>query len=153
MANWTDMGHAMRRRMGAPSNHHEATGASMSNRTNLTPEEIIASVEHASSPRRYMGMIASAVNVTATAPLKGKLMPKNNKQAADPTITNKANRKNVSAGNAAQSERMGARYSIGVKFPKGTNIESSSTMGNARMVPSVSGRQAPNFDAGMSGPY
>jgi hypothetical protein len=153
MANWTDMGHAMRRRMGAPSNHHEATGASMSNRTNLTPEEIIASAEHTTSPRRYMGMAASAANVTATSPLKGKLMPKNNKQAADPTITNKANRKNVSAGNAAQSERMGARYSIGVKFPKGTNIESASTMGSARMVPSVSGRQAPNFDAGMSGPY
>jgi hypothetical protein len=153
MANWTDMGHAMRRRMGAPSNHHEATGASMSTRNNLTPEEIIASVEHASSPRRYMGMAASAANVTATSPLKGKLMPKKNTQAADPTITNKANRKNVSAGNAAQSERMGARYSVGVKFPKGTNIEASSTMGNARMVPSVSGRQAPNFDAGMSGPY
>jgi hypothetical protein len=146
------MGHAMRRRMGAPSNHHEATGASMSNRTNLTPEEIIASAEHATSPRRYMGMIASAANISG-APLKGKLMPKNNKQAADPTIANKANKKNVLAGNAAQSERMGARYSIGVKFPKGTNIESSSTMGSARMVPSVSGRQAPNFDAGMSGPY
>jgi hypothetical protein len=152
MANWTDMGHAMRRRMGAPSNHHEATGASMSNRTNLTTEEIIASAEHVNSPRRYMGMVASAANISG-APLKGKLMPKNNKQAADPTIANKANKKNVLAGNAAQSERMGARYSIGVKFPKGTNIESSSTMGSARMVPSVSGRQAPNFDAGMSGPY
>jgi hypothetical protein len=99
-----------------------------------------------------MGMAAGAANISGS-PLKGKLMPKKNTQAADPTIANKANRKNVSAGNAAQSERMGARYSIGVKFPKGTNIEAAATMANAKMVPSVTGRQAPNFDAGMSGPY
>lgn len=151
MATWTSVGHAMRRRMSAPSNHHEATGASMS-RNNPTPEEVISSAEHANSPRRYMGMAAGAANISGS-PLKGTLIPKKNVQAGDPTIANKANRKNVSAGNAAQSERMGARYSVGVKFPKGTNIEAAATMGNAKMVPSVSGRQSPNFGAGMSGPY
>ena len=40
MATWTSMGHAMRRRMGAPTNHHEAAGKSMSK--DLTPEQITA---------------------------------------------------------------------------------------------------------------
>lgn len=151
MATWTSLGHAMRRRMGAPSNHHEATGNSMS-KNNMTPEEVLASAEHANSARRYVGQVSGVANMSG-APLKGKLMPKKNTQAGDPTIANKANRTNMLAGDAAQSERMGARYSIGVKFPKGTNIEASSTMANAKMVPSVTGRQAPNFDAGMSGPY
>ena len=55
MALWTSMGHAMRRRMGAPSSHHEAAGKSMA-RNIMTPEEVIASAQHANSARRYVGM-------------------------------------------------------------------------------------------------
>jgi hypothetical protein len=148
---WTSLGHAMRRRMGAPSNHHEATGKSMS-KNNMTPEEVLASAEHANSARRYVGQMSGVAN-TSGAPLKGKLMPKKNTQAGDPTIANKANRSNVSAGNAAQSERMGARYVVGAKFPAVHSIEATATMANAKIVPSVAGKNAPNFEYGMNTEY
>ena len=148
MALWTSMGHAMRRRMGAPSSHHEAAGKSMS-KSVPTTEEILASAAHAKSPRRYMGMDAAKFTNASGTPEKGTLVGKKNAQAADPTSGGKANRANVPSGNAAQSERMGARYNIGVKFPVGTEPAAAATMANARIVPSVSGRQTPNFDAGI----
>jgi hypothetical protein len=77
-------------------------------------------------------------------------MPKKNAQASDPTAGGKANRANVSAGSAAQSERMGARYNINVKFPVGHDPAASATMGSAKIVPSIAGRQAPNFGDGIS---
>ena len=148
MALWTSMGHAMRRRMGAPSSHHEAAGKSMS-KSVPTTEEILASAEHSKSPRRYVGMDA-AKSFEAVKPEKGTLMPKKNTQASDPTAGGKANRKNVSAGNAVQSERMGARYNVSVKFPAGHEPAAAATMANAKVVPSVAGRQAPNFGDGMN---
>ena len=54
MPSWTSLGHAIRRRSGMPTNHHESAGKSMS-RNNMTPEEVIASAEHANSPRKYVG--------------------------------------------------------------------------------------------------
>ena len=149
MALWTSMGHAMRRRMGAPSSHHEAAGKSMS-KSVPTTEEILASASHSNSPRRYVGMDAAKFTNASGTPEKGTLMPKKNTQASDPTAGGKANKKNVSAGNAAQSERMGARYNIGVKFPAGHEPAAAATMGNAKVVPSVAGRQAPNFGDGMN---
>lgn len=151
MARWTDLGHAMRRRMGAPSNHHEASGNSMS-RNNMTPEEVIASAEHANSARRYVGQVSGVADMSAT-PLRGTLMPKKNLQAGDPTIANKANRKNIYVPNAAASERTGARYVIGASFPAVHQSEVGANMVNARIVPSVAGRQAPNFNNGMNGTY
>lgn len=152
MANWSDMGHAMRRRMGLSASHSESAGT-MKNRNIDTPEEVLASAAHMSSPRRYVGMDYSGVTNVSGKPLKGKLMPKGNKQSADPTIMNKANRKNVSAGTSTQSERMGARYTIGAKFPAVHSVEASATMGNARMVPSSVGRQAPDFNYGAKSGY
>ena len=149
MALWTSMGHAMRRRMGAPSNHHESAGKTMA-RNIMTPEEVIASAAHSNSARRYMGMDAAKFNNVSGTPAKGKLMPKKNTQASDPTIANKANKKNVSAGNAAQSERMGARYRTAVNFAPTVDPAAAPTMANAKTVPSVSGRQAPNFGDGMN---
>ena len=149
MALWTSMGHAMRRRMGAPSSHHEAAGKSMS-KSVPTTEEILASASHSNSPRRYMGMDAAKFTNASATPAVGKLMPKKNTQASDPTAGGKANKTNVSAGNAAQSERMGARYNISVKFPVGHEPAASATMGSAKVVPSVAGRQAPNFGDGMN---
>ena len=146
MALWTSMGHAMRRRMGVPSNHLEAAGKSMA-RNIPTPEEIIASAAHSSSPRKYMGMDA-ATSAAPVMPERGTKIAKKNTQAGDPTIADKANRKNVSAGNAAQSERMGARYRTSVKFPVGTEPAAAPTMRNAKIVPSVMG-QSGNFDNGM----
>ena len=144
MAAWTSMGHAMRRRMGAPSNHLEAAGKSMA-RNHMTPEEVIASAEHANSARRYMGM--DAAKATTAAPSRGTAVAKKNTQAADPTAGGKANRKNVSAGNAAASERMGAKYRVTASFPT-VAPEAGPTMANAKTVPSVMG-QAGNFGNGM----
>ncbi len=139
MANWSDMGHAMRRRTGVPSSHSESVGT-MKNRSIDTPEEVLASAAHSASPRKYVGADYSDVTNVSAKPLKGKLMPKKNVQAGDPTIMNKANRKNVPAGDAARSERMGARYVIGAKFPAVHSIEASATLSNAKMVPSKAGK-------------
>ena len=151
MATWTSLGHAMRRRMGAPSNHLEAAGKGMS-RNNMTPEEVIASAEHANSPRKYVGQMSNVANVSG-APLKGTLVGKKNTQAGDPTAGGKANKKNVLMNNAAASERMGARYVIGATFPAVHSAEASSTMMNAKTIPSVAGRQNPNFQNGMGTSY
>lgn len=144
MALWTSMGHAMRRRMGAPSSHHEAAGKSMA-RNIMTPEEVIASAQHANSARRYVGM-DMAKTVEAVAPEKGTLKPKGNKQASDPTIANKANKKNVLA---TPSERSSARFRVSASY--GTVApEAAPTMANAKVIRSVAGRQAPNFGDGMN---
>jgi hypothetical protein len=135
--------------MGAPSSHLEATGKSMS-RNNMTPEEVISSAEHINSPRKYVG---TNYGMEAVKPEKGTLIGRKNKQAGDPTAGGKANRKNVLAGNAAASERMGAAYSVSQKFPKGTEPAAGPTMANARTVPSVAGRQAPNFNSAMGESY
>ena len=147
MANWSDMGHAMRRRMGISSSHSESVGT-MKNRNIDTPEEVLASAAHSASPRRYVGADYSGVTNVSAKPLRGKLMPKKNTQAGDPTAGGKANRKNVPAGNAAQSERMGARYVVGAKFPAVHSIEASATLANAKVVPSVRGRQSADFTYG-----
>jgi len=149
MASWTSLGHAMRRRMGAPSNHHEAAGNSMA-RNIMTPEEVIASAEHANSPRKYVGQGAAAFSSPSAKPAKGTLIGKKNAQASDPTAGGKANKKNVSSGNAAASERMGARYRTVVNFAPSVAPEAAPTMANARTIPSVAGRQTPNFDDGMN---
>jgi hypothetical protein len=133
----------MRRRMGAPSNHHEAAGKSMAK--DLSPEQVIAS-----GARAYMGSAASSFTSPSAKPAKGTLIGKKNTQASDPTAGGKANKKNVSAGNAASSERMGARYRTTVNFAPTIDPAAGPTMANAKQVPSVAGRQAPNFDNGMN---
>ena len=142
----------MRRRMGAPSSHLEATGASMKSHI-PTPEDVISSAEHKNSPRRYMGMKANKFENVSAEPGNTMSRPRKNTQAADPTAGGKANRKNKLAGSAAQSERMGARYEIGAKFPAVHSIEASATMRNAKTIPSVMGRQAPDFNAAMGESY
>jgi hypothetical protein len=152
MAKWTSLGHAMRRRMGAPSSHLESAGTSMA-RNVPTPEEIIASAAHSKSPRRYMGQDADQFTNVSAQPGNTISAPRKNVQAGDPTIADKANRKNVLAGSAAQSERMGAKYSVSQKFPAGTEPAAAATMANARVIPSVMGRQAPNFTDEMNRSY
>ena len=148
MPSWTSLGHAIRRRSGMPTNHHESAGKSMS-RNNMTPEEVISSAEHANSPRKYVGQTTGFQAVPAE---RGTLIGKKNKQAGDPTAGGKANRKNVLVNNSSASERMGARYSTSVKFPKGTEPAAGPTMANAKTVPSVMG-QSGNFEGGMGTAY
>ena len=76
--------------------------------------------------------------------MKG-MMPKKNTQSQDPTIMNKANRKNV-----PYTERMGASYRVSVPYTPTVDPNVGPTMANARTVPSVQGRQNPNFQGGMS---
>lgn len=152
MATWASMGHAMRRRMSAPSAHHGSAG-NMSPRSHMTPEEVLASADHAASPRRYMGFDAAKFNNVSAVPGNTTAVPKKNTQAADPTAGGKANKKNVSAGMAAQADRLGARYTISAKFPAPMSPEAGMTMRNARIVPSIQGRQAPDFDAAMRENY
>jgi hypothetical protein len=146
MANWTSMGHAMRRRMGMPSNHHESAGTSMS-RNNPTPEEVLASADHAGSPRRYMGMDALGFDNVSAAPGNTTAVPRKNTQAADLSGQKGGPRPQILA------ERLGARYAISVAFPAPASPEAGATMANARIVPSVQGRVAPNFDASIRDQY
>jgi hypothetical protein len=137
--------------MSAPSNHLELAAGKNMNKNIPTTAEILASAEHASSPRRYMGM--DAVSLAPSAPSRGTKISKKNTQAADPTSGGKANRSNISSGNAEQSERKGARHRISVKFPAGYDPASSATMSSGRVVRSVAGRQAANFNDGNSASY
>jgi hypothetical protein len=139
----------MRRRMGAPSSHLESAGKNMA-RNNMTPEEVIASAEHKNSARRYVGQ--STGGFEAVKPERGTLIAKKNTQAADPTSGGKANKKNILVNNSAASERMGAKYRITASYPT-VAPEAGPTMRNARTIPSVMGKQSPNFNDGMGSSY
>jgi hypothetical protein len=77
---------------------------------------------------------------------QGTLVPKKSTQAMDPTAGGKANRVNM--------ERTGASYRI---QPKATFMQldpaAGPTMANARIVPSIQGRENPNFENGMQSSY
>jgi hypothetical protein len=106
-------------------------------RNHSTSEEAYEAASAAGSVRIPIG---AAKTYTGTA---GTLIPKKNTQAADPTAGGKANRVN-------QLEKMGASYRI---QPKSTFVQldpaAGPTMASARIVPSVQGRQNPNFESGM----
>jgi hypothetical protein len=128
MANWTDMGHGMRRRTGNPSNHLESAGNNMA-RNHSTADEHMESAASAGSHRVPMGM--DAYNVTPAPALKGTLIPKKNTQAMDPTgAGTKQNRQNI--------EKIGASYRVS---PKSTFVQldpsAGPTMASAKLVPSV----------------
>lgn len=134
MANWASLGHGMRRRTGAPSNHLESAGKNMA-RSHQTSDEAYGAAAAAGSVRIPVGPATVQTNYTGT------LVPKKNVQAGDPTAGGKANRANI--------EKVGASYRI---QPKAAYVQldpaAGPTMANARIVPSVQGRVAPNFDSG-----
>lgn len=146
MAKWTDMGAAMRRRIGAPSNHLESAGNSMA-RSHMTSDEAHEAAKSANSAKVSMGdgPIDSPLEVMSpeqNAPLKGKLIAKKSTQAADPTYGGKANRVNV-------QEKIGATYRVNATYSPQHDVAAGATMANARIVPSVLGRQNPNFQGGI----
>ena len=163
MPKWVDMGHAMRRRIGAPSNHFESAGPT-NGRSHDTSEEQYEDAKGKNSPRASIGdepmgsheyvensmspeQDVDMYESKAAKPAKGKMMPKGNRQAQDPTIMNKANRSNVMA------ERGGAQYRVSVPYTPTNDPAAGPTMANARTVPSVQGRQNPNFKGGMESVY
>lgn len=140
MASWASMGHGMRRRTGAPSNHLESAGKSMA-RNHQTHEEAYDAAAAAGSVRIPIGPAAVAPVEVGTA------VPRKNVQAGDPTNPgSKANRANI--------ENIGATYRV---QPKSTFIQldpaAGPTMASARVVPSVQGRVLPNFESGEAASY
>lgn len=143
MAKWTDLGHAMRRRMGAPSNHLESAGPS-AGRDHETSEEQYDMATSQNSPRvsvgdNIMDGADEAMSPIQNAPAKGTMVPKKNTQSQDPTAGGKANRTNI------PYERLGAAYRVSVPYTPTADPAAGPTMANARTIPSVQGRQNPNF--------
>ena len=146
MAKWTDMGAAMRRRIGAPSNHLESAGQSMA-RSNMTSDEAHEAAKAANSAKVSMGdgPIDSPHEVMSpeqNAPGKGTLVKKGSTQSQDPTGYGQSYRTNV-------QEKHGATYRVNATYSPQHDPAAGATMANARIIPSVLGRQNPNFQGGV----
>ena len=130
MATPFSIGHAMRRRNGTPASSLEAVG-NMKERNHVTHHEAVDAAAQVGSPR---------LPISAAPAPQGTLVPRKNTQAGDPTNPgSKANRQNI--------ERVGAQYHISVPFTPTIDPAAGPTMANAKIVPSVAGRNA-NFGAG-----
>jgi len=147
MATSYDIGHAMRRRTGIPSNYFEAAGKRM-NRQHPTHEEELASAAQQNSARVPMG--TSAYNVQGDEAsgdqFAGVLTPRKNVQSADPAQQPVGIRANV-------LERLGATYKVNAMYSPPSDPVSGPTMANARIVPSVRGRNTSNFEMGEQSAY
>jgi hypothetical protein len=131
--------------------HLESAGPS-NGRDHNTHEEQYEMAKSQHSPRVALGdgpidTPHEVMSPKQNAPLKGKLMPKKNVQAGDPTAGGKANRVNVS------QEKLGASYRVSVPFTPTTDPAAGPTLANARTIPSVLGRQNPNFQGAISDQY
>ena len=143
MASWADQGHAMRRREGNPSSHLESAGKSMA-RTYQTSDEAYEAAGKSLSSRVPMNDMSSVDEINKSQ-MKGTLVKKKSTQAADPTYGGKANRTNI--------EKAGASYRITAKVDSPLVDPSvGPTMANARIVPSVQGRNV-NFSGEMNSSY
>ena len=155
MATSYSVGHGMRRRAGdTPSSYTEAAGKSMT-RKHQTSDEAMEDAKSMGSPRATMGDPAaispeatmSSVDEMNAGQLQGAVMPKKNVQASDPTgMGTKVNRVNVPYG-----EKLGASYRVSVPFTPTIDPAAGPTMQSARIVPSISGRENPNFESGIQG--
>ena len=152
MATQYSVGHGMRRRNGTPSNPLEAAGTSMA-RSHMTSDEHHAAASSAGSHRVAVGdsdpmpsFDMSQLDELNSGQYQGTLVPKKSTQAMDPTAGGKANRVNM--------ERIGATYRV---QPKATFMQldpaAGPTMASARIVPSIQGRENPNFENGMQSSY
>lgn len=141
MANWASIGHGMRRRMGAPSNHHESAGHEMAERHHLTSDEAMEQHAAEGSARVPVGLVSGP-----DYPEAGTAVPRHNTQAGDPTNPgSKQNRVNI--------ERIGATYRVNAKMSASIDPAAGATMANARIVPSIQGRANPNFESGIQSAY
>lgn len=153
MAKWTDTGHAMRRRMGAPSNHLESAGTT-SGRQHSTHEEQYDMAKSQNSARVSLGdgpidTPHEVMSPKQNAPAKGKLVAKKSTQSQDPTgYGGGANRSNV-----LYNEKLGASYRVSVPYTPTVDPTAGPTMASARIIPSVQGRQNPDFRGAISDQY
>lgn len=151
MATQYSVGHNTRRRAGIPSNPLEAAGPAMT-RKHSTSDEHHANAAMAGSHRVSIGssdpMPSFDMNQVDELgeQYQGTLVPKKSTQAMDPTAGGKANRANI--------ERIGATYRV---QPKATFVQldpsAGPTMASARVIPSIQGRENPNFESGMQAAY
>jgi hypothetical protein len=140
MAKYSDIGHGMRRRMGAPSNHHESAGNNMSDHNHATADEAMEHHASVGSARVSLGDVRP--------PLAGTLMPRKNTQSADPVNPgSKQNRVNILANPGM--ERNGATYRVTASMGAQLDPSAGATMHSARIVPSIQGRANPNFESGI----
>ena len=99
--------------------------------------------------RSTMGKEGIKFSSPSANPASGKLMPRGNKQAGDPTaMGTKASRTNVPA--APGGERKGAAYSIKATYMKSTSPEAGMTMSNSPIIPPVTKR---GFSQGIDSSY
>jgi len=151
MAKWADRGHAMRRRENIPSSHLEAAGPS-TGRDHDTAEEQYDMAKNQHSARVSVGDNvmdgADEALSHAAAPQKGTLVAKKNVQAGDPTSGGKSNRSNV-----PYNEKLGASYRVSGLYAPQADPAAGPTMASARVIPSVQGRQNPNFQGAVNDQY
>lgn len=130
MSDYRKMGHAMRRRAGAASNHMDGAGK----KTSVDVPDLIEQHITAESAKLSVGAV------------RGTLIPKKNTQAADPAgMGPKARRTPVlNAG----GERLGAAYRVTSRYSV-SSPEAGATMANGRIVPSTMGSRQ-NFSSGSA---
>ena len=140
---WRMQGSAQRRRMSAPSNHY---GAAMAIPRSNDPsmDEALAGMARVGNPRMPMGMSAYTLSAPVP-PERGTLMPKGHSKSVDPTVMN--------AGPGTRTfgpyDRNGAHYGVSVMCCALVDPAAGATQANAKIVPSVAMRSAPNFYMGM----
>jgi hypothetical protein len=125
----------MRRRSGIPSSYTEAAGKNMAARYHNTSEENYEAAAAAGSVRIPVGAAKTYTGSQGT--------PVSKKSAkGDVQLGAKVNRTNI--------ENIGASYRIQPNV-SATVVDPAvgPTMANGRVVPSVQGRVAPNFESGM----
>lgn len=147
MASWASIGHGMRRRSGLPSSHHESAGENM-NRQHHTSDEVHEMAQNAGSARIPMGDDAygNQTDELNTGEFAGMMVPRQNVQAGDPSNPgSKQNRVNI--------ERIGATYRIEASTMGLMDPTLGPTQQGGRIVPSVMGRNAPNFYSGEQDSY
>jgi hypothetical protein len=147
MASTYDVGHAIRRRRGISPNYFEAAGKTM-NRQHATHEEGLEYAAQQNSARVPMG--TSAFNMQGDEQsgdqFAGVLTPRGGAQAADPAQQELGIRQPT-------MERLGASYQIKSLYAPPMDPTAGPTMANARIVPSVRGRNTPDFEMGEQSAY
>ena len=130
MSDYRKMGHAMRRRAGAASNHMDGAGK----KTSVDVPNVIEQHITAGSAKLSVGAV------------KGTLVPKKNTQAADPTAGGKSGGRPAILN--AGGERLGAAYRVKSKYSV-SSPEAGATMAAGRIVPSTMGSRQ-NFSSGSA---
>lgn len=149
MATSYSIGHNARRRAGIPSNPLETVGPKM--RTHQTSDEAAAAAAASGSARISVGTAQAIGSLTPTT-LTGTVVPKKNVQAGDPVNPGSKPSGRPAVLNTG-GERLGGAYQVKASLGIPLDPAAGQTMANAKIVPSVAGRQNPNFQSGEQGAY